>query len=191
MGRNRSQHCAVSVVLSYLLTGSRNWPPHESGETPQGNVQVSGFTPFIWGFKVRGKEPQVPSLRYAPVGITILSDRKSNSRERPAPTTELSSHRSVAKWRDLRFFRSEGCQLLGGMIAEEREGSHFVLLRVIRNRACPQQAIEHSLGVISNVGHDQPLAVRPMDHNPTIAANAIGPDVLKFLPGDAAGRTAP
>src|ERR1700744_291290 len=38
MGRNRSQHCAVSVVLSYLLTGSRNWPPHESGETPQGSI---------------------------------------------------------------------------------------------------------------------------------------------------------
>src|ERR1700677_3644129 len=77
------------------------------------------------------------------------------------------------------------------MVAEERKGSQFVLKGVVRNRPRLQQAIEHSLGVISNMGHYQAFPVGSMNHYPTIAANVIGADVLKFLPGDTAGRAAP
>jgi hypothetical protein len=53
------------------------------------------------------KKPQVPPLRYAPVGMTILFEGKWLTRVGEVETSTLQKNchpdRSVAQWRDLRF----------------------------------------------------------------------------------------
>src|ERR1700693_283093 len=76
------------------------------------------------------------------------------------------------------------------MVAEEGDGSHLVLQRIVGNRLPSQEAIKPRRGVISDIGDDQLLSPDSVDHDPAIAADAVGPDMLELLPADAAGGTA-
>jgi hypothetical protein len=52
----------------------------------------------------RGKEPQVPPLRFAPVGMTICRGGKYLSLKLLRTQQNCHPDRSEAQWRDLRFF---------------------------------------------------------------------------------------
>ena len=49
------------------------------------------------------RKPQVPPLRFAPVGMTILLRSAELQREKSDPQLNCHPDRSEAQWRDLRF----------------------------------------------------------------------------------------
>ena len=77
--------------------GIRGWGSREGDETAKSR---SGILPLTYGFRLwvrTGRKPQVPPLRYAPVGMTILLEKRGfvpstdAGGERFAPQTKLSS----------------------------------------------------------------------------------------------------
>jgi hypothetical protein len=89
-----------------------------------GFLGVRGQSTRYLGLK---KEQQVPPLRYAPVGMTILL-------EEPLPVIQMNCHpdRSVAKWRDLLFLLNGTDRYLAAASTGSTETKRPVLPRSLK-----------------------------------------------------------